>query len=381
MIRSRLAPTNLVAALLLTAFAALALFGALRWYEARSAEALPPLSVAKDSAAAAPGALDYAKLYEARKPTVVSIESAIGDGVTNGSGVFVSSDGTIVTASHVVKDYGRALSAASITVRTSSGDELLAQLVAIDQFNDLAVLRVDPRAVTGGVQAAPLVKNSDTAVIGSEVAAIGSPYGNDWSLTRGIVSGLHRVKDSRINRAWKIPDAIQFDAAINKGNSGGPLFNARGEVLGIIQQIETPSEASSGVSFAVSTNIVHRALTLSSSNADIPYAWLGLDNVRTLSPQLARDQKLSVNAGVVVQQAQGPAERAGIAGGTRQALFNGEVVRMGDVITKLAGHTISSSDDLARVAAMLPISEGVEVEIVRGRRAQVVQLIPQRRTI
>ncbi|MCW2971838.1 MAG: 2-alkenal reductase, partial [Thermoleophilia bacterium] len=213
-------PVLVIAAVLL----AMVAFGVTRTLLDRSADALPALDVAGDTAAARPGALDVAKLYASRVQTVVSIDSTVGDGALHGTGVVVGTDGTIVTASHVVKDYKSATEASMVFVRFHDKSEVKAEIIAIDQWNDLAVLRVDPTQVAGLV-AAPLVANSNTTMVGAEVDAIGNPFGHEWSNAPGHVSQVHQTVDSQINAGWQVPDAIQFDAAINPGNSGGPLFN------------------------------------------------------------------------------------------------------------------------------------------------------------
>ena len=372
-------PSSLPLFLLAAVVVASLAFGVTRFVVEDADGALPPLAVTGDAAAAAPGALDVNKVFQARVDTTVSINATIDGEPMNGAGVVVSTDGTIVTASHVIKDYQKAATANSIVVRFYKGDEVEAELVSIDQYNDLAILKVDPKQVTGGVLAAPLA-NSDKVLVGSEVAAIGAPFGFDWTITKGNVSAAAgRVVDSRINMLSQIPDAIQFDAAINTGNSGGPLFNARGEVIGINQQIATPSKASAGVAFAVSSNIVSRAVRVyrETGAAEIPYAELGL-RTRDLSPQLALQAGLTVSQGAIVQGADGPAAAAGI--GTGQTIsFLGEQVRLGDVIVELAGRKVASSADLSRIAGLIDADAPVQVVIVRGgeRVTRTIDPIPR----
>ena len=178
MTRTRLAAPSLPVFILAAAVVALLAFGITRWVTDRAgADTLPPLAIVEgDTAAAAPGALDAAALFAKRVDTTVSIEATINDQPMNGSGVVVDPDGTIVTASHVIKDYELAAEATTIVVRFHKGDEVLAKLVAIDQMNDLAILKIDPSEVSGGVVAAPLA-NSDEVVVGSEIMSIGAPFG------------------------------------------------------------------------------------------------------------------------------------------------------------------------------------------------------------
>lgn len=370
MTRTRISPSPLALFMLAAAVVATLAFGVTRWLVEDLPATLPAMQVEGDAAAAAPGALDAQKLYAARADTVVSVRSTIQGEPMNGSGVVVDAgDGTIITASHVVKDYQKRALATSILVAFRQGDEVIAELVAIDQFNDLAILRVEPAEVKGLV-AAPL-GDSDSVMVGAEVAAIGAPYGYDWTQTIGNVSYAHRVIDSRINALWQIPDAIQFDAAINTGNSGGPLFNARGEVIGINQQIATTSKVNSGISFAVSSNLVKRALQVhrQSGARQIHYADLGLSTV-DMTPQLARAGQLASDRGALVQSAIGPAATAGIGVG-QEIEHNGRVVKLGAVIIELAGQPITSSDDLLRVAAAIDADKPVAVVYEQaGRRVE-----------
>lgn len=371
MTRSRLAFPSLPVFLLAAAVVALLAFGATRWITDRGAlDALPAIEVEGDRAAAAPGALDVNKVHSMRIDTVVAVKATIGGEPMNGTGVVVGRDGTIVTASHVIKDYDRqGLEASLIVVEFPKGDEVVAEKLAIDQINDLAILRIDPTQVEGLV-AAPL-GDSDQLLVGSEVLAIGNPFGYEFTTTTGIVSATHRVLGSRINAASNITDAVQHDAAINTGNSGGPLFNARGEVVGINQQISTPNGGSVGVSFAVSSNLVRRAIAQYRETRQVRYAELGL-RTRDLTPQLARAADLTVTRGAMVQAADGPALAARISTGPAIQHLGGTVI-IGDVVVELAGRPVGSSDDLARIAGMIDPDAPVQAVIVRrgGERMEV----------
>lgn len=371
MIRSRTLPT-LPALLLAAAFLAMIAFGATRWLLAPDATALPALNVAADTAAAAPGALNPSTLYKQRAQTVVAIDSTINGEELHGAGVVVKADGTIVTASHVIRDYRAGAQASQVWVRFHSHDQVQARVVAIDQWNDLAVLKVDASQVTGLV-AAPL-GTAETSLVGAEVAAIGHPFGHDWTQTTGHITSLHQTVDSQINSQWRVPDAIEFDAAINQGNSGGPLFDARGRVIGIVQQIAGTSKTSSGVAFAIPSSIISRTLALSASHELIPYAWTGIDSV-DLTPQLAREYKLGVDAGALVQHAYGPAAAAGIRTGSA-VLEAGKQLSVGDVVIGLAGQPVTSADDLGRIAGLLTPDAPVDVVVMRGGHRQSLRLTP-----
>ncbi|MCW2928116.1 MAG: peptidase and chymotrypsin/Hap, partial [Thermoleophilia bacterium] len=205
MTRSRLSIPSLPLFLLAAAVVAVLAFGATRWIT-ESRDALPPLSVSGDRAAARPGALDLSKLYEQRIDTTVTIASTINGEPMNGAGVVVDAErGTIVTASHVVFDYYAepAAAASSVVVRFNRGDEVAAKVEALDQFNDLAILTIDPSELSRPLVAAPIAADSDTVLVGAEVAAIGAPFGFEWSLTPGHVNATHRVVESRINKGYQ----------------------------------------------------------------------------------------------------------------------------------------------------------------------------------
>ncbi len=383
MTRTRLASPSLPVFLLAAAVVALLAFGITRWVTDRGVDALPPLQITSgDTAAAAPGALNANKLFSSRVDTTVSIEATINDEPMNGSGVVVDAErGLIVTASHVVKDYQAATEASVIVAKFHRGDEVLAKLVAIDQMNDLAILEIDPAQLDGRLVAAPL-GDSDKVLVGAEVMSIGAPFGHEFTPTVGIISATHRVIDSQINANSRIPDAIQHDGSVNTGNSGGPLFDARGQVIGINQQIATPAKVSSGVSFAVSSNLVRRAVEQYKATGakDITYADLGLDNTRDITPQLANEGELAVERGALVQLATGPAQAAGIGGG-RMIEHLGKPVTLGDAIVAVGGQPITSADDLARAQALLDPQAPTTVTVVRGGKQVEVAITPATRAL
>jgi S1-C subfamily serine protease len=358
--------------LLAAAVVAVLAFGITKYFVTNDAGALPALDVQGDSAAARAGALDANKVFAARVDTTVSINATINGEPMNGAGVVVdATNGIIVTASHVIKDYDKAATASQIVVRFKAGDEVLGELKSIDQFNDLAIIQIDPSEVTSGHLVAAPLANSDTVMVGSEVLAIGAPFGYDWTASFGHVSSDGgRVVGSRINALSDIPGAIQFDASINTGNSGGPVFNARGQVIGVSQQIASPSKTSAGVAFAVPSNLIKRAVQLSQRGvAQIPYAETGI-RVRDVTPQLARQGSLAVSKGAIVQSAEGPAATAGIAIG-QTISFMGEEVKLGDVIVEFAGQKISSSEDFYKVASLIDAEQPVSVVINRrGERIE-----------
>jgi S1-C subfamily serine protease len=249
--------------------------------------------------------------------------------------------------------------------------------VGVDPNADVALLRVDP----GGLTLTPLaLATGSEPRVGSPVAAIGSPFGEPQSLSVGVISALNRSIDSLTS--FQIPGAIQTDAAINHGNSGGPLVDARGRVLGINSQIESTGGGGEGVGFAIPVAAVRRSLAQLRTKGHVDYAYLGVSTVEVF-PQLKRRFRLPVDHGSWVQGVtrDGPAADAGLRGGAgREVVFEAQpYVPGGDVITRVAQRPIRSADDLsAALADRLP-GQRVAVEYWRdGRRRSVTVRLEER---
>ncbi len=224
--------------------------------------------------------------------------------------------------------------AEQVYVRFQDGNQVSADVVGFDPFTDVALLKISPRGLT--LRPLPLGSAGDLEV-GSPVAAIGSPFGEEQSLSVGVISALDRSIQSLTG--FDTTGAIQTDAAINHGNSGGPLLDARGRVLGINAQIQTSTGEGSGVGFAVSVDTVKRSLRQLRSEGEVRYAYMGV-STSPLYPQLADHFDLPVKAGTWVQEVTpgGPAERAGLRGGEREERFQDRLYRDGgDVIVSLDG--------------------------------------------
>jgi 2-alkenal reductase len=321
---------------------------------------------------------DPALLYRRRSAGVVTIFAFFGppgsdlSQASQGSGFVVSSSGVILTNSHVITNAGEGggpVSAAGrVYVEFADHDRVPAKVVGWDLFDDVGVLKVDPRA--HALAPVPL-GNSAQVQVGEPVAAIGSPFGNENSLTVGIVSAIGRSISS-LTSAYRLSDAIQTDAPINHGNSGGPLFDARGRVIGINAQIRTEANgAADGVGFAVPIDSARRSMEQLVGGGRVAYAYVGV-TTEDVTPSVARRLKLPVQRGALVDAvcAGGPGAQAGLRGGDRALQIDGVSVRAGgDVITAIDGRPVAGADDIARiVTGSLAPGQTVPFEIRRGDR-------------
>ncbi len=330
---------------------------------------------------------DARAIYEREAPGVVTVISlfggdddeerpAHGDGGGEGvgSGFVVSGKGEIVTNAHVVtQGEGRdAQPAREVYVEFADSNKVSAEVVGHDPDADVALLRVETAGLT--LRPLPLGRSTRTRV-GEPVAAIGSPFGERQSLSVGVVSAIDR--SIRSLTAFEIPGAIQTDAAVNPGNSGGPLVNARGQVIGINQQIKSRSGGGEGVGFAVPVDLVRRSVEDLRDDGEVEYAYLGVASVE-LYPQLVERFDLPVGEGVWLQSvsAGGPAAGAGLRGGSgRTTSFQGEDYRGGgDVVTRLGGQAVRDADDLALAVMRQQPGERVDVEVWRDGRRRVVEV-------
>lgn len=257
-----------------------------------------------------------------------------------GSGFFWDDAGHIVTNYHVVED------ASQIEVIFSDESTVQAQVVGTDPRNDLAVLQVDPAAISGASATLPQpipLGSSDGIRVGQRAIAIGNPFGLDRTLTTGVISALGRPLET--DRGDYIFNVIQTDAAINPGNSGGPLLNSRGEVIGINTAIQQGAE---GIGFAVPVDTLKRVVPVLIADGRYPHPTLGLLGY-SINAALAEALGLPVERGVLVAQLArgGPADAAGVRGAQQEVIIgNRRVLAGGDIITHLDGQPIADWNGL-----------------------------------
>jgi 2-alkenal reductase len=316
---------------------------------------------------------DPRRIYAARSPGVVTIFAVTGSSpgqVAQGSGFVVSADGYVLTNSHVITDASetnKVKAANQVYVEFQDHDRAAAKVVGWDVFDDVGLLKVDPKAHT--LDPVPL-GNSATVRVGEPVAAIGSPFGNENSLGVGVVSAIRRSIDS-LTSQYSLVDAIQTDAPINHGNSGGPLFDARGQVIGINAQIRSDSGNAEGVGFAVPINSAKRSMQQLIANGSISYPFVGIATT-DLTPALARHFGYSARHGAVVTNVEGhsPARTAGLRAwnrGRTQQFLGVDFAPGGDVILALAGRPVRSSEDVVRIITEgLSPGQTVRLTIDRG---------------
>jgi S1-C subfamily serine protease len=321
---------------------------------------------------AASEGFDAVRVYREASPGVVTIRSIFDEGAAEGSGFVLDTDGRIVTNAHVVTDGegGKRKEAKAVFVEFPDRNVVPAKIVGYDPFADVALLEVKP----DGFDLHPLKLGDDNdLVVGQSVAAIGSPFGEQQSLSVGVVSATDRSVGSLTR--FQIDGAIQTDASINPGNSGGPLLDAGARVVGINQQIETNSGANDGVGFAVPISAVKRSLAQLERTGSAEYAFIGV-TTQALYPQLAAKLGLDTDHGGLLAEVipGGPADEAGLEAGDEKLRFQGIPYQTGgDTILSVNGHEVVQPDDLARYISAFEPGDKVTLEVLRkdGDREKV----------
>jgi S1-C subfamily serine protease len=280
-----------------------------------------------------------------------------------GSGFVYDTKGNVITNEHVVDG------ATSISVKFSNGATYKATVVGTDASTDLAVIHVDaPSSLL-----VPLtLGDSDKVAVGDGVVAIGSPFGLEETVTSGIVSALHRQIDAPNN--FTIADSIQTDAAINHGNSGGPLLDLRGDVIGVNAQIESDSGGNDGVGFAIPSKTVKAVVSQLLANGKVEHAFLGVSSV-TIPSSVAADLNVPAGAEITTVRSGTPAAKAGLHAAKGTRTVNGQAFPTGgDVITAVDGKKIATVDALiAAVNAKQP-GETVSITYVRAGKTHTVRV-------
>jgi S1-C subfamily serine protease len=296
-----------------------------------------------------------------------------------GSGFVVSPTGVILTSAHVITTAGQgavgnAEPARTVYVEFSDGDRVSATVIGYDLFDDVGVIKVDPRQ--HALDPVPL-GDSSRVVVGQPVAAIGSPFGNVDSLSVGVVSAIRRSIPSLTSR-YNLVDAIQTDAPINHGNSGGPLFDARGDVIGINAQIRSSGTASGfeGVGFAVPIDSARRSMGELLKGSEVRYAYVGI-TTEDLTPAIAEKYGYAASRGALIDSfatGSSAGRRAGLKAGDRDVLYEGLAVRIGgDAIVAINGIPVTSAEDVVRIVAeRLVPGEVARFTVVRGHQRRVV---------
>jgi S1-C subfamily serine protease len=359
--------------------------------QAAGPAALPASATSKASPLPGKG-FDPERIFADRSSGVVTIFAYFGDPssqattVSQGSGFVISPKGYVLTNSHVITNAGdgsRVKAAAHLYVEFADGDRTEATVVGWDLYDDVGLLRLDPKLH----QLSPVpLGDSASAVVGEPVAAIGSPLGNENTLTVGVVSAIHRSIDALTVSIYNIVDAIQTDAPITHGNSGGPLFDARGRVIGINAQIRSANGTGndSGIGFAVPIDAAKHSVAQLIAKGEVTYAYVGI-STEDMTPSLARALRYKVDHGALIVNVNGgsPAEKAGLRGGTREANVLGRTVETGgDVIVAIDGKPINGADDVVRFVSLSLRPKDVAVlTIVKpgGQRKKVAVTLAERK--
>jgi S1-C subfamily serine protease len=318
------------------------------------------------------GGFDAPGIYRRLGPGVVTVIADVGKPGGKGglgSGFVLDGQGYVATNAHVIRDDDLKRST-SVYVDFADGNRVPARVVGDDLNSDVALLKIDP----AGLTLTPLrLGSSSHLVVGSPVAAIGSPFGQDQSLSVGVISATNRDIDSLTQ--FKIGNAIQTDAAINHGNSGGPLLDSRGRVIGINSQIESTGGGGEGVGFAVPADSVRRSIGQLREQGHVDYAYLGV-STQELYPQLAERLGIPAEHGALVAtvESDGPADKAGLRGGTDKITFEGQqnVPAGGDAIVAVDGRRIHDSADLTNLVAQRGPGAKMALEIYRGKQRRTI---------
>jgi S1-C subfamily serine protease len=305
------------------------------------------------------GTLSVQEVVRRTSSAITLVSARTEQGEAFGSGFLVDRAGRILTNEHVVGE------ATTVTVTFADRSRVQARVLGVDPSTDLAVLQAE--RVPASARPVPLGQ-SEGIVVGDGVVALGNPFGLERTATTGIVSALKREIEAP--NGFPIQNVIQTDAAINKGNSGGPLLDRKGRVIGINSQIASEGGGSDGIGFTVPIDTVRPVADAIIATGEPRHAWIGITG-RDIDPELAEKLGMPGKSGVVIEStdSRGPAR----AGGVRSANSQGdEVPRGGDIIVAIDGRTVSDMADVSQRIASRPVGARITVTVLRdGDRVDV----------
>lgn len=352
---------------------------------AQTARAAPtPVLPVQYRSAAAAFASDEAnniEIYQKYNEGVVNISALMPEhhwflnavprhGSGAGSGTVIDREGHILTNYHVVGG------ARQVSVTLAGGEEREGTVIGVDPENDLAVIKLDPRGLH--LTVIPFGR-SDDLLVGQKVLAIGNPFALSRTLTTGVVSGLGRPV--RADSGAIIQEMVQTDASVNPGNSGGPLLNSRGQMIGINTTIISPSGGSVGIGFAVPIDTARRVLPELIRHGEVRRGWIDVRPVQ-LFPRLVRQLNLPVERGILVSEAiaGGNATAAGLRGGGQPVRWGRSVFNVGgDIIVEVDGTVTDNIADLFNALEDNKPGDRVEVVYQRGARRRTTTVVLSRR--
>jgi len=282
-----------------------------------------------------------------------------------GSGSIIDTKGHILTNHHVVAN------AQKLEVTLADGSKWPAKLIGSDPDNDLAVIKIE--APKEKLKVIPM-GDSKNLRIGQKVLAIGNPFGLERTLTTGVISSLGRTIRSDVGTL--IEDVIQTDAAINPGNSGGPLLNSDGEIIGINSAIISPSGGSVGIGFSIPVNTAKRVIPELIAKGYVTYPWIGA-TIQPLIPEVAKFLKLKVERGAMIAEVVkgGPADKAGIRGGTQRIQVGNMIIMVGgDIVVKADQHDTKTHDELIRYIREKKPGDTITLKVVRKEKFEEVKV-------
>jgi S1-C subfamily serine protease len=322
-----------------------------------------PAAAAAETAEPVTPAGGVQRVVAASAPAVVTVTvGSVASGGRLGSGFLVDRRGRVLTNAHVVAD------AKTAHVRFDDSTETDARVLGADESTDLAVLQ--PERTPAGVAPLPLGRSGDLRV-GDAVIAIGNPFGLERTATTGIVSALKRIITAP--NGFEIQNVIQTDAAINEGNSGGPLLDAAGRVIGINSQIASEGGGNNGVGFAVPIDTIRPVADSIIADGRARHAWLGMTG-RSVTPDIAAALTLGDARGVAIVaiDGRGPAADAGLKAATTPP--SADVPRGGDVIVAIDGQDVEDMADVSRAVSSRAVGEAIAVTVLRGGDRRTVRV-------